>query len=79
MIRVTRLNREELIINSDLIELIEITPDTVLTLTTGKKFVVRESADEIIERVLDYRRHVGIRVAHPGMTSSEPAGNKETD
>ncbi len=58
MIRVTRLNRVPLLLNSDLIEQIEITPDTVITLTTGEKLMVLESADEVAERVLAFRRAV---------------------
>lgn len=56
MIQLTRLNHKSLIINSDLIEHIESTPDTVLSLTSGQTFVVRESADEVVERVIGYRR-----------------------
>ncbi len=73
MIHVTRLNNEDVIVNSDLIEMIEMTPDTVLTLTTGKKLMVRESSDDVIERVLQYRERVGIRIAHPGMQPPRPA------
>ena len=72
MIHVTRLNHEEFIVNSDLIETIEVTPDTVLTLTTGKKLMVRESVNEIVDRVMDYRERVGIRVAYPGMRNCGP-------
>lgn len=56
MIQLTRLNHKPLIINSDLIEHIESTPDTVLSLTSGQTFVVRESAEEVIERVVGFRR-----------------------
>jgi flagellar protein FlbD len=58
MISVTRLNRAELILNSDLIEYIEATPDTVLTLTTGQKIVVLEPASEVVNRVIRFRRSV---------------------
>jgi flagellar protein FlbD len=58
MIRLTRLNRVPLILNSDLIEHIEDTPDTVITLTTGQILRVRESADEIIDRIVEFRRRV---------------------
>ena len=50
MIQVTRLNRVPLVLNSDLIEHVEVTPDTVITLTTGQKFPVLETADEIVNR-----------------------------
>ena len=79
MIHVTRLNNEDVIVNSDLIEMIEMTPDTVLTLTTGKKLMVRESSDDVIERVLQYRERVGIRIAHPGMQPPRPAEHLSDD
>ena len=56
MIKVTRLNHTSLILNSDLIEHIEITPDTVITLTSGQKFMVLESAEEILEEVIAFRK-----------------------
>jgi flagellar protein FlbD len=56
MIQLTRLNHKPLIINSDLIEHIETTPDTVLWLTSGQTFVVLESAEEVVERIVGYRR-----------------------
>ena len=56
MIHLTRLNHTPLVVNSDLIEHIEVTPDTVIALTTGQKFLVLESPDQVIERVLDFRR-----------------------
>lgn len=58
MIRLTRLNQVPLVINSDLIEHVEITPDTVIALTTGQKILVLETADEVIERVVGFRRAV---------------------
>ncbi len=57
MIKVTRLDHSQLIVNAELIETVEATPDTVITLTNGKKLVVSEDVDEIIHRVLEYRRH----------------------
>lgn len=59
MIRVTRLNHAPLVLNSDLIEHVEATPDTVIALTSGQKIMVLESPDEIIRRVVDFRRTVG--------------------
>ncbi len=58
MIRLTRLNHAPLVLNSDLIEHIEETPDTVITLTTGQILRVRETADEIVQHVIDFRRHI---------------------
>ncbi len=58
MVHLTRLNHLPLVLNSDLIEYIEITPDTVITLTTGQKIMVRESADEVVDRVVAFRRSI---------------------
>jgi len=56
MIKVTRLNNSVIVINDDLIEFVESSPDTIISLTDGKKIMVKESPDEIIERVADFRR-----------------------
>ena len=58
MIKLTRLNHIPLIVNSDLIDHIEMTPDTVVTLTSGQKFMVLETAEEIVERVIAFRRSI---------------------
>ena len=58
MIRLTRINHSPLVLNSDLIEHIETTPDTVITLTTGQKLMVRETVDEVIEKVIAFRRAI---------------------
>ncbi len=56
MIVITQLNGTQVVLNSDLIETLETTPDTVITLTTGKKLVVRETVSEVTERVELYMR-----------------------
>ncbi len=56
MIEVRKLNDQIIIVNSDYIEFIESTPDTVITLTTGKKLVLKDSVDEIVKKVIQYRR-----------------------
>lgn len=58
MIQLTRLNGSLLAINSDLIKFVEAAPDTVLTLVSGEKVIVRESTAEVIERVRVFRRSV---------------------
>lgn len=63
MIKLTRLSREPLVLNSDLIEYMEANPDTVITLTTGQKLRVCETADEVIERVIEFRRAILARPA----------------
>ena len=58
MIRLTRLNHVGLVVNSDLIEHIEMTPDTVISMTTGQRITVLESTEEVIARVIEYRRRI---------------------
>ena len=58
MIHLTRINHVPFVVNSDLIEHIEVTPDTVVALTTGQKFVVLESADDVIQKVIDFRQEI---------------------
>lgn len=58
MILVTRLNGDSLAVNADLIQRVEATPDTVVTLVDGSKLVVTESVDTIIDRVRLFRASV---------------------
>ncbi len=58
MIRVTRLDGTQLYVNAELIETVRSTPDTLLSFTTGRKLVVSEKADEVVRRVIDYRRRI---------------------
>ncbi|MEN1759443.1 flagellar FlbD family protein [Anoxynatronum sibiricum] len=58
MIRLKRLNQSEIIINAELVQSIEETPDTVITLTNGQKIVVVDSVDEILEKVIQYKRNI---------------------
>ncbi|MCD6161902.1 MAG: flagellar FlbD family protein [candidate division Zixibacteria bacterium] len=58
MIKATRLNDSELVINADMIEFIESIPDTIISLTTGKKIMVKETVDELIEKVESYKRRI---------------------
>lgn len=58
MIELTRLNGTKFVLNAELIESVESTPDTVITLTTDKKLVVLEKKDEIINKVIQYKKRV---------------------
>ncbi len=58
MIAVTRLNGTKVIISSDLIETVEETPDTVITFAHTKRMVVLESADEIVRKIIQFRRQI---------------------
>jgi flagellar protein FlbD len=70
MITVTRINGEPISVNCDLIEFVESTPDTVITLTTGQKFMVRETVRQVTGKMIRYERAVrlgsrrGPRVHH---------------
>lgn len=79
MIRLTRFNHAQMVLNSDLIEHIDVTPDTVITLTTGQILRVLETAEEVIERIVRFRRRIfgpecdlsGDAAAEPGVGSGE--------
>ncbi|MBZ0264414.1 flagellar FlbD family protein [bacterium] len=58
MIKVTRLDGTEIIVNSDMIEFVEATPDTILTLTDGKKVIVEQDPDDVVERIIHFRNRV---------------------
>ncbi len=74
MIWLTRLNQTTLVLNSDLIEHIDVTPDTVITLTNGQILRVRESAEEVIRRVVDFRRRIrAVPQANPPSGPESPA------
>ena len=74
MIKLTRLNNTLIVVNSDLIEFVEETPDTIVTLTTGQKVIVRESVDEVIEKVISFKKRIvngPVRHTSPGAAGHE--------
>ena len=72
MIRVTRFDRHEIVLNCDLIETIEARPDTTLRLVTGQSQVVRESLDEVLERIRAWRASVLARAGLAGLLAPAP-------
>ncbi|MFP6590925.1 MAG: flagellar FlbD family protein [Candidatus Latescibacterota bacterium] len=56
MIRLTRLNDTEFIINAEMIEFVEAIPDTIISLQSGKKVMVVEPVDEVVERIIEHKR-----------------------
>ncbi len=56
MIVLTKLNDIEIVVNCDYIEIMQETPDTTITLTTGRKIIVKEAVDDIIEKIITYRK-----------------------
>lgn len=74
MIVLTRLNGKPLAVNSDLIKFVEQSPDTIVTLITGEKIVVRESSEEVLALVIEFRRSVlrGLPVFWDSSSSHAP-------
>ncbi|MBQ1687697.1 MAG: flagellar FlbD family protein [Lachnospiraceae bacterium] len=58
MIKLTKLNGEEFVLNAELIKTIETTPDTIVTITSGNKYIVKEEVEEVIEAVMAYKRSI---------------------
>lgn len=58
MVKITKLNGKEIYVNSDLIEFIETTPDTIITLITGKKVLVKDNVQDLLERIVDFKQKV---------------------
>ena len=58
MIPLRRLNNQPIMVNADLIESLEATPDTVVTLTSGNKLLVRDSMEEIQAKIVDFKRRI---------------------
>ncbi|PLV59375.1 flagellar FlbD family protein [Thermotoga sp. KOL6] len=58
MIRLTRIDGKWFFLNADLIETVEALPDTTITLLNGRKYIVKESVEEVIQRVIEYKRKI---------------------
>ena len=58
MIKLEKINGEEIVVNARLIESVQSTPDTVLTLTSNKKILLRDGVDEVIEKVISYYQSI---------------------
>lgn len=87
MIHLTRLNNSKVTINSDLIKFVEQSPDTVITLLNGEKILVLERVNEIVDRVIEFRRELlsatvswsGARAAALRVTCISPHAHKESE
>lgn len=58
MITLTKLNDTSFVLNAELIKTVEETPDTVVTITTGNKYIVKEKASEVVDKVVQYKREI---------------------
>jgi len=72
MIQLTRLNHVPFFLNPDLVEQIERTPDTVIRLTTGVRFVVEEQAEVVVERIIAYRQRIVRGAITPPLADTPP-------
>lgn len=72
MIQLTRLNHHPLVLNSSLIKVMERSPDTVITLVTGEKLVVQEKPEEVLQKIVEFRRSI-LRGLNPWTEPSLPA------
>ena len=81
MISLTRINHAQLVLNSDLIEQIQATPDTVITLTNGRNYMVIESPEEVVNRVLEFKRKLsdGFLQRCPYGPASSPSAHAKGD
>jgi flagellar protein FlbD len=78
LVRLTRLNHASVVLNSELIEHIDITPDTVITLTNGQILRVLETAEEVIQRVVEYRRCIVDPPKISGLLTAERVHGSES-
>jgi flagellar protein FlbD len=62
MIFITKLDNKRVVINAELIELIEQTPETMITTTTGKKVIVKESIEQVVELVKKYKQELNLPI-----------------
>ena len=72
MISLTRLSGTTFLLNADLVERVDCTPDTVVTLVDGTKYLVSESLDEVLAAVVDYRASIVARAALPEAATLPP-------
>lgn len=79
MIRLTRFNGTEHFLNCELIETVEATPDTVISTVSGKKFIVRESVEEVIDRIVEYKRKINRISIDDGQHTVDNEHPQETD
>lgn len=77
MIRLTRLNHQPIVINAEMIEYLESTPDTVISLVNGQKMTVLEELDQVMAEVIEYKRRIGQRSS--GGEESAKGGSDTAD
>lgn len=71
MIKITRLNKAQCFINAEMIEQVESTPDTVISLANGKTILVLESPQEVVKRIIRYKRRIFRQPLGPGKNQQD--------
>lgn len=79
MIRVSRLNMENFFVNSDLIEFVEETPNTVISMASGRKIVVSQSAEEVKRLIIEFKRLTNGVDELPCVKMPEPASAPDVE
>jgi flagellar protein FlbD len=74
VILLSRLNGVQFYLNPELVQTVEATPDTVITLTSHEKMVVKEPTQLVIERLMAYQREIRRRSGHPSKPGNEAGG-----
>jgi flagellar protein FlbD len=74
MIAVTRLDGAAMLLNADVVEWIEQTPDTLIGLLNGERVLVRESPDELVRRIVEFKRSV---MAGPALSPVSPGAQRD--
>ncbi|MGH9533604.1 MAG: flagellar FlbD family protein [Terriglobales bacterium] len=79
MIRLTRFNRQTFVVNSDAIKFVESAPDTTVTLMNGERLLVLESVEEVVARIIAFRREIWPSAARvsPRRTGPQPCGVRQ--
>jgi flagellar protein FlbD len=77
MIYLTRLNNRPVVVNSDLIKFVEDTPDTVVTLVSGEKLVVTETVEQVLEKIMGFRRRLMVCPDGSGPPDTPVSGSTE--
>lgn len=77
MIEITKLSGDAIVLNGDLIESIEATPDTIIRLTNGKTIVVKETVKVIVERVIEFKRRIHSIGVYTADSEADSGSGKE--
>ena len=56
MIKLTHMNGQEFVVNAEMIQYVEAKPDTIITLSTKERLIVKENVDEVVKRIIEYGR-----------------------